>query len=177
MKESSRKQSGGLKCPKGEIVRKGYNRKGHSRKSFTKKSGSKVRGSYVSRAHVGPTCVEDRGRSGKGPKRLPTPKKQGMLRHYGYDTDKSVNERESILRRAARHEKGGALEVLRHLNLIRNLQANDDKGRRVKDAMATDIQFLSNLYSKQKHASSRGGSKKQSRKGSKKQSRKGSKRH
>jgi len=178
MTGSSRKQSGGKSCSKGKILRKAYSRKAHSRKSYTRKSGERVRGSYVDRAKVPSTCVPDRGAVGRGPGKgsqyLPRPTKKGMLRHYGYDTDKSKSERESILRRASKEEKGGALEVLRHLNLIRNLQAEDEKGRRVKAAMADDIKFLSTLYAAAKRASSRGGAKR-SRKGSKKSSKKSSK--
>ena len=175
MAGSSKRQSGG-KCPRGKIMRKAY-----SRKAYTKTSGSRVRS-----ARVGSSCVPDRGAVGKTrPSQfIGRPTKKGMLRHYGYDTDKSKSERESILRRAVKGEPGGALEVLRHLNLIRNLQAEDEKGRRVKAAMADDIKFLSTLYAAHKRASSKGGarrsrrgSKKASKKASKKRSRKGSRRH
>ena len=45
---------------------------------------------------------------------------------------------------------GNALEVLRHLNLARNYQANDAKGRRAKKIMARDVEYMKGYYKRYK---------------------------
>jgi hypothetical protein len=155
--KSKSKSRKGSKCPPGKILRKGYRRKGYSRKS----------GSYVSRATVGSACVPDKGAPGKTPKSkriLARPQSKHMLRAFGYSVHASDATRHSALQKASQLEN--PLSVLRHLNLIRNLQGDAFS----KSVMARDIQYMSSMYKRKglrRSSKSRKGSKK-SRKGSKK---------
>lgn len=181
MRSSSRKQSGGAKkkCPSGKIIRRAYSRKGHKRSSYRKKSGKKVSATRVSRTRVPSSCIVDRGRPGKGPYTLPKIGKPGLLSKHGYSVHASEATRHTALKRAMEEEK--PLGVLRHLNLLRNYQAD----KKAKAIMSKDVEYLSNVYARHKsrksaskrksRKGSRKGSKKRSRKGSKKRSRKGSK--
>src|SRR6056297_1713821 len=74
------------KCGRGQIRRKAY--------TYTR-NGKKV--------HVSATCIEDRGKKGRGKDKLPTPEK-GKLGKFGYRDVKSlsVEERHAALRRAVR---------------------------------------------------------------------------
>jgi hypothetical protein len=146
-----------MPCPKGKIERVAYTRK--SRKG--------------SRVHVPKTCIPDRGRPGKTPKsqRLPTPGKDISLRKYGYSVDKPAYNRHKALMAAARDTD--EYKVLKHLNLVRNIQAYDQDSKR---KMSADVNFMKGRYAEYKKRHSRGGSKKKSRKGSRKSSRRGSRR-
>lgn len=165
---SRSKSRKGSKCPPGKILRKGYSRKGYSRKS----------GSYVSRVTVGSTCVPDKGAPGKTPKSkriLARPQSKHMLRSLGYSVHASDATRHSALHKASKAEN--PLSVLRHLNLIRNLQGDSFS----KSVMARDIQYMSAMYKKKSSSKKRSRSRSASRKGmrrstgSRRGSRKGSK--
>lgn len=179
MAKGSRKSS--KKCPPGQILRKGYSRKGHPRRSSKGRKGS-----FVSRSKVPASCVKDRGKPGKTRKQsrvLPKFSGKMHLSHFGYSTDKSASARQASLIAASKEFQ--PLEVLRHLNLARNYQADDPQGRATAKIMADDVKFMSEYYQQWKHdhgvhsqsrSRSRKSSKKGSRAGSKKKSRSGSKR-
>lgn len=154
-RKSSRKTSK-KSCPAGKILRKSYSRKNPRNPS------KKIK--------VRSACVPDTGAPGKTPasrRILPQPEKS-ILRQFGYATDKSQTIRHKALRMALK--KYDSLEVLRHLNLIRNLNPHPD----AKEILSDDVKYLSNLYQRK---SSRKGSRMSSRKGSRKSSRKGSRRY
>ena len=151
-------------------------RNSYRRKSYTRADGTRVKGSKVNSS-----CVKDMGKPGKTRKAsrvLPKPSGKLHLSKFGYAVDRSDEDRHAALREAVKSTKD-SLEVLRHLNLLRNYQATPE----VKAIMSADVDYMSTLHSKvkkvQARTASRKGSKKSSRKGSKrsskKRSRKGSK--
>lgn len=112
-------------CEPGKIQRVGY----------TTKRGTRV----------APTCVVDRGAPGKTPdskKILPQPKK-GELAKYGYNTFESDQQRFASLKRAAADL--GALSTRRHLQLIRNRTAKDEKSKHVLEVYDKDLAYLKSL--------------------------------
>lgn len=131
-----------MTCPRGQIMRE----------AFTRKNGTKVPA----------TCVKDRGLAGKGPKTLPKPKKSGMLTKYGYSLDKSATVRHSALNKAIAHDS--YLEVLRHLNLIRNITATDSKNKQKLTDDLKYIIFRNTKISKSKSKSTKSKSRTKSRK-------------
>jgi len=150
VKKMSRKSSRKSSCPSGKIERAAYTRKGYQRKSYSKNSGSKKR-SYISRAYVPKSCVPAKGkairRGSKTPERekvLPKIGKELHLRKYGYATNKSDAVRQAALRAASKDNT--ELIVLRHLNLIRNYQA-DPEAKRI---MGKDIKYMSAKYAQTK---------------------------
>jgi hypothetical protein len=140
----SRKMS--RSCPKGQILREGYYRKAHSRKAYTKNGN--IPSSYVDKTYVPPTCVADIGKPGKTPqyKRvLPKPTKN-VLGPFGYSIDKAIDTRHRALKRASKYYN--PLEILRHLNLIRNYQPKDSRAEKI---MSKDVDFMSKYYEKWKN--------------------------
>jgi len=149
--ESAKSKTARSKCGPGKIKRSAYNRKAHERKSYSKtdRAGNviRIRSSYVSRAHVDPACVPAKGkailRGSKTPKAeriLPKIGKEIDLHSFGYGTHVASKKRQSALEKASK--KFGDLKVLRHLNLIRNYQADPS----AKKVMSTDIVFLSGMH-------------------------------
>jgi hypothetical protein len=125
-------------CGPGKIRRSAYSRRSYTRKSRSRKGSVRVRASSVRSS-----CVPDVGQPGKTPKSqrvLPKVKGQHMLRQFGYSTANSSATRQKALRAAIRNY--GALEVLRHLNLIRNYQPYMN----AKNAMSEDVAYLSRSY-------------------------------
>lgn len=112
-------------CPKGEILRKGYSRKVHTGKTIK----------------VPPTCINDRGKPGKGPKTLPDLDEDYHLGDFGYSTKKSETARRKALRDAS--EDWGAKTVLRRLNLIRNKTAREEPARKI---MAEDVEYMKKYW-------------------------------
>ena len=154
-------------CGPGKIRRVSY-----KKKSYVKADGTKVKATTVPSS-----CVKDMGKPGKTRKAsrvLPKPSGKLHLSKFGYAADRSDEDRHKALREAVK-ATGDSLEVLRHLNLLRNYQSTPE----VKSVMSSDVEYLSKLHSQSKavqaRQSSRKGSKKSSRKGSRKSSRKGSK--
>lgn len=152
--------SGGSRhsCPPGQIKRVAYDKKGHERKSYSRKSYSrgskripstKVKGSFVSKTHVPETCVKDRGAPGKGPKTLPPLGDEISLRKFGYDTDKSMSDRHKSLDKAAKAHS--YYKVLKRLNLAANYQADE----KAKNAMRSDVNYLSKKYAEHKEKEGR----------------------
>lgn len=76
-------------CPKGQILKNGY-----KRNAYTKEDGT-----YVEATIVPPTCIEDIGKPGKGPKLIQFSKNDHILSNHGYIEikDKTVDERHRIL--------------------------------------------------------------------------------
>jgi len=122
-RKGSKKRGSKKRCQPGEILRKSYKR------------GS---------TRVSPTCIQDKGRPGKGPKTLPPLDKQGSLRKYGYTLKKGSRTRRQSLRKASK--KNGSLRVLRRLVLLRNYQADP----KYKKELTDDIQFMSKLHANEK---------------------------
>lgn len=100
------RRSSSKKCPKGQILRKGYSAK-------RKSTGRKYR--------VSAKCVKDRGNPGKGPKVIP-PLKKGALEKFGYHTAESAEKRHQALVKSVK--KVGYAETIRRLNAVRVLNRN-----------------------------------------------------
>jgi len=124
-----------MKCPKGQIERVGY-----TRRAYTRKDGTRVHETFVP-----PTCIEDRGSVGKGPKTLPQPDPNFSLRRFGYSIKESPEERERALRRASKEY--GTLPTLRRLNLIANFNKWNPE---VENEMRDDVEYLKNQYTREK---------------------------
>jgi hypothetical protein len=124
--------------------------------------------------YVQSACTPDKGKPGKtseSQKVLPKPGDKLHLSKYGYSTHASSTKRHKALAAAA--ADNDTLEVLRRLNLLRNLQGDDD----AKITMSQDVEYMKRMYAAHKMErmkGSRKGSKKRSKKESKKRSRKGS---
>jgi len=83
--------------------------------------------------HVGPACVPDRGRPGKGPKTLPTPREGGL---GGWKKDLPAGQRRVILKRET--GKAGCGTVIKRLTLVRNITSD----RATKTLMKKDTLWL-----------------------------------
>lgn len=92
------------KCPSGQILRSGYTR--------TSRSGKKT--------YVHPSCIEDRGKPGKGKKLFDL--KEGSMKKEGYDTFASATSRHNALKKLVETE--GQNKVIHQLNAIRVLNKN-----------------------------------------------------
>lgn len=104
------------RCPKGQIIRKGYWRKGYT----------KSNGTYVKRVYIKPSCVPDKGKPGKTPaskKVLPKPRKNALGK-YGYTLSKLAGDRRVALRKAVDTESYAT--IIRRINLIANYTKNSD---------------------------------------------------
>lgn len=134
----------GKACPRGKVSKIKHSKKGHLRRAYTRKDGTRVKAAYVSRTTVPSTCVLDKGVRGKGKQTLPPIKKVGFLRRHGYSVDKAESSRRKAIREAAK--ESDPLEVLRHLNLIRNYTA--DVGN--KRVLSRDVRYSSELYERYK---------------------------
>lgn len=166
-KSRSKSRKGSKGCPPGKIRRVSYKRKGHLRRAYSRKSGSRVKGSYVDPARVPSSCVPDKGKPGKGQKTLPSINKVGVLRKHGYSVHGSQTSRHAAINKASK--ANNPLEIMRHLNLIRNYTAEADN----KKILAQDVKYASKLYQvyKKKHGMiSRGSSRKRSKSRSRKRS-------
>jgi hypothetical protein len=115
-------------CGKGEIERIRY--------EYDKKSGTHVK--------VGKTCVEDKGKPGKGPKLILMPKEdEGLLTKYGYSLKDSYEKRIKSLKKAYANEN--ELKVLRHVNALRTLQKSNE---RYYNKLNKDLKWLQENYDK-----------------------------
>jgi len=99
-------------CPKGEILRVGYNRK-----AYTKSNGTKIHAT-----HVDPSCIKDLGAPGKGVQLIDI-EHPGALKAFGYHADISEDARHRALKKFLKHlsEKIGEHDAM--LNLIHKLIA------------------------------------------------------
>lgn len=76
---------------------------------------------------------------------LPRPRKEIHLDSFGYKLKKSEKTRQASLRKASK--KYGALEVEKHLNLIRNLTKKKTKNKKL---LSKDVEYMKKLYSREK---------------------------
>ncbi len=103
---------------------------------------------------------------------LPRPDPNVHLSKLGYSTSKKSSARQQSLKKASK--KYGTLQVLKRINLIRNITSTktSEKTKKAHDVMGKDVEFMKKLYKREKSTMSRQKSKKSSMKGSKKSSRK-----
>ncbi len=94
---------------------------------------------------------------------LPKPEPAGTLSKFGYELSKKQQSRHSSLKRASK--KYGTLQVLKRVNLIRNLTTPALTSNKKK--LSSDVKFMKKIYAKEKK-----GTKKTSRKNSKRKTRK-----
>jgi hypothetical protein len=110
-------------CPRGYILRKGYERAYRPtivREGYNvHRAGKTVRvRPSSSKIHVESKCIKDRGLPGKGPK-LITGLKEGELLKHGYTYRLPTEYRHVALRRAV--DEYGPLSVFRKLNAVAKL--------------------------------------------------------
>lgn len=132
-------------CGPGKILKNGYRRKGYKREEYVNKNGVYIPATYISAADVPPTCVKDMGKPGKGKKTLPDLRDDFHLTSYGYSIHRPVEARRASLRAAAKDN--GTLDVLRHLNLIRNKQPIVEN----KKIFSDDVEYMKKLYRREKN--------------------------
>ena len=117
------------KCQSGQIQKIGY--------TFVKKSSKKI-------VKVKPICIEDKGKTGKGPKLITIPSEdKGILGKYGYTLKDSHENRIKSLKKALKENPH--LKILRHLNAIRTLQKSNIKNYNKLDK---DMKWLQEYYKK-----------------------------
>ena len=124
-----------VSCKRGEIKRISY-----KRKSYVKKDGSRVKA-----GSVGPTCIKDRGKPGKGPRTLPPLSRNRSLTKYGYKLDKPAKERQASLKRASKENT--TLAVERRVNLIRNYSKWEPTNYK---KLSQDVEFMKKQYAMEK---------------------------
>jgi len=112
------------KCPLGKIERAAY----------ITKNGVKVP----------KTCIEDKGKPGKGPKLIIMPKEDfGLLSNYGYSLNDSHETRIKAIKKSIKeHDK---LKVLRHINALRTLQKSNE---RLYNKLDKDLKWIQKNYEK-----------------------------
>jgi hypothetical protein len=115
-------------CPKGKIRRVPY--------EYDKKSGTHVK--------VSSSCVEDKGKPGKGPKLFVMPKYDvGILSDYGYSLHNKHEERVNSIEKSLKaHSK---LKLLRHINALRTLQKSNKK---LYNKLTKDLHWIQQNYDK-----------------------------
>lgn len=128
-------------CGPNEIERVGYSRKAYKRKEYVKSNGTVVPATHVSSSWVPPTCIKDKGKPGKGKKILPTPNDKMHLTFYGYSIYAPKKKRHTALIAAAKDNN--ILEVIRRVNLIRNLNADTNAKKIFKE----DLDYMKGMYS------------------------------
>lgn len=111
---ASKKKS--RKCSKGKILRDGY-----YRRSYVISKGP-AKGTRVKKTYVPPTCIEDRGKPGKGPDLIPEFKTPGALRQFDYSIKDSSKERKKAIRKAI--DKYGKNKIIRHLVVVATYHKN-----------------------------------------------------
>lgn len=116
MTSKKKSRRGSNKCPKGEIMRDGYIRRG-----YVISRGS-AKGRRVKRTYVPATCIEDRGKPGKGPKLIPAFKTPEALRQFGYSVKDPFEDRKKAIRKAV--DKYGKNKIIRHLVVARIYHKN-----------------------------------------------------
>jgi hypothetical protein len=118
-----------MSCPKGEIMRIGYQYKRKTSKRSIK---------------VPTSCIQDRGKIGKGPKLIIIPDYDiGLLGKYDYVVQHKFEDRKKSLKRAMKMESG--IKVLRHLNAIRTLNKSNEK---IYNKLNKDVKWLQKYYEK-----------------------------
>lgn len=125
-------------CKRGQIRRDGHSRRSFRRRSYRRRDGTLVRAARVSRTRVAPTCVEDRGRPGKGPKVIPRVKNPGDLKKHGYNLDRPADERRKALR-SAKREKGYS-SLISKLTALATLHKNTNPD--IAKKLRADMRWL-----------------------------------
>ncbi len=95
---------------------------------------------------------------------LPRPDPNVHLSKLGYSTSKKSSARQQSLKKASK--KYGTLQVLKRINLIRNITSTktSEKTKKAHDVMGKDVEFMKKLYKREKSTMSRQKSKKSSKK-------------
>ena len=96
---------------------------------------------------------------------LPKPGDEYHLSKFGYSLSHKRSSRRSSLKAASK--KYGTLQVLKRVNLIRNITNPKNE---TKNKLTSDVNFMKDLYKTEKRKMSRTGSKKTQRKLTKKSS-------
>jgi len=136
-----------MKCPKGMIKRSAYNRK-----SFTKSTGSRTHGS-----HVKASCIEDRGKPGKGPVLFKLDSEDHYLSEHGYHNvdEMSLANRKKALMSLIKDltPVKGRNETIRYA--IRALNAryilNRNTNPKTASIFKSDQRMISKMYKKIKN--------------------------
>ena len=90
---------------------------------------------------------------------LPQPDDAYHLSKFGYSLSEKRNSRQSSLKAASK--KYGTLQVLKRVNLIRNITNSQNEN---KNKLSSDVKFMKDLFNKQKRSMTRTSSKKSSKK-------------
>jgi hypothetical protein len=134
------------RCGSGKILRSGY-----SRKSYTRNGGKAIKGSLVS-----PSCITNRGKTGKGSRVIVLDPEDHFLSEFGYHDVETKNKKE---RHAALHKliahfipiKG---QMATYNYVIRALNAryilNRNTNRKAAMIMKADQRAISAMYRKVK---------------------------
>jgi hypothetical protein len=138
------------RCPPGMTLRAGYVRRSYSRKS----------GSHVHRALTAPSCITQRGKSGRKIKIFGIdPKKDHFLSEFGYHdiVNKTQEERHAALHKLIAHleEKHGQMAAWNYAIRALNYRAliNRNTNPNVSRIMKSDQRAISKLYKKAKQQS------------------------
>lgn len=129
-----------LQCGPGMIVRDGYRRK-----SYTRSNGVRVES-----ARVGPVCVKDIGRKGKGSPRIQKKYKlrKGALTNLGYKVEDPEKVRHAVLERAIK--SGTNVNSLKwKLNAQYVYRKNARKGSakaKLAKRFKSDVEYLKRKY-------------------------------
>jgi len=110
------------KCPPDQIERVGY---------ITKK-----------KVKVSKTCIDDKGKPGKGPKLIKMPAEDiGLLSDYGYSLKLSHENRIKAIKKSLKtHNK---LKILRHINALRTLHKSNEK---LYNKLDKDLKWIQSIY-------------------------------
>ena len=139
-----------IKCPPGEIERRGYVRKFATsirKRGYTvKRKSGKVYRIYpeVESVYVKPGCVKDRGLPGKlAPGEGFGPLKKGDLKKYGYIYTAESQDRHAALRKAIK--EFGALGVYRRLDAVAKLSKRTVP--KASEVFVVDRNWIKNNFS------------------------------
>jgi len=117
------------KCNKGQIERDEY--------SYVKKKTQK-------KVSVPATCINDKGKPGKGPKLITIPNYDiGLLSNYGYILTENHERRVKSLKKAIKFNS--ELKILRHLNALRTLHKSNPK---LYNKLDKDLKWIQKDYKK-----------------------------
>jgi hypothetical protein len=115
------------KCLDGQIERIGY--------TYMKKNSKKA-------IKVKATCVEDKGKPGRGPKLITIPAYDiGLLSKYNYSLKDSHEKRIQSLKKAIK--ENSELKILRHINALRTLQKSNEK---LYNKLDKDMKWIQSDY-------------------------------
>ena len=91
---------------------------------------------------MNPTCIEDKGKPGKGPKLITIPKEDhGLLEKYDYSLKHNYEDRIKSLKKA--NKELSKLKVLRYINALRTLHKSNEK---YYNKLDKDMKWLQDNY-------------------------------